>query len=212
LFHSPRIGLKTCSYKWFGSDSYKEGGGAFSIRFSKTTFPDKLILRPHHLEEFDKNECQPCQWKVVEINLLPEKQEGWCVMEPKTNHFTLSDNLLVMNTSATLEVRENEIELLGDRIYQAIQDDEGYVSCAILARYDDLQTFPRLPFEPIDKETYDRLVEAVLERRTVESFADALQLIDHVQTDSVKKQELSESGPAGCDSDKCLFPNVVVSG
>lgn len=116
------------------------------------------------------------------------------------------------NCSGTLEVRESEIELLGDRIYQAIQNDEGYVSCAILARYDDLQTFPRLPFEPIDKETYDRLVEAVLERRTVESFAEALQIIDNTQTDRAKKQELSESGPAGCDSDKCLFPNVVVSG
>ncbi len=212
LAHSPSIGLKICSYKWFRTDSYKEDGGAFNIIFSKSTFSEKLVLRPHHLGHFNSHECQPCQWKVVEINLLTEKQEGWCVMEPKTNHFTLSDNLLVMNTSATLEVRESEIELLGDRIYQAIRDDEGYVSCAILARYDDLQTFPRLPFEPIDKATYDRLVQEVEERRTVESFAEALQLIDNTQSDSAKKKEASEAGPAGCDSDKCLFPNAVVSG
>lgn len=115
------------------------------------------------------------------------------------------------NTSATIELRESEIELVGDRVYQAIRDDEGYVSCAFLARFDDLQTFPRLPFEPIDKETYDRLVEGVIERRTIESFAEALQLIDGTQTDSAKKQEMSEAGPAGCDSDKCLFPNAVVS-
>ncbi|HEY9660950.1 MAG TPA: ribonucleoside-triphosphate reductase, adenosylcobalamin-dependent, partial [Allocoleopsis sp.] len=55
------------------------------------------------------------------------------------------------NTSATIELREGEIEALGQRIYDAIQNDEGYISAALLARFDDLQTFPRLPFEPISK-------------------------------------------------------------
>ena len=46
------------------------------------------------------------------------------------------------NTSATIEFREPEIEFLAERIHQAIQNDEGYISAALLARFDDLQTFP----------------------------------------------------------------------
>jgi ribonucleotide reductase, class II len=102
------------------------------------------------------------------------------------------------NTSATIELRENEIEPLGTRIFEAIAEDEGYISAALLARFDDLQTFPRLPFEPIDKETYDRLVREVLTRRKVQDFHAALTRYD--------AGESFESGPAGCDSDKCMLP------
>ena len=74
------------------------------------------------------------------------------------------------NTSATLELREHEIEPLGKKIYEAIRDDEGYISAALLARFDDLQTFPRLPFEPIDKATYEKLSAEVLVRRKSDDF------------------------------------------
>ncbi|NEP18115.1 MAG: ribonucleoside-triphosphate reductase, adenosylcobalamin-dependent [Leptolyngbya sp. SIO4C1] len=102
------------------------------------------------------------------------------------------------NTSATVELREQEVEPLAERIHQAIQHDEGYISAALLARFDDLQTFPRLPFEPIDKATYDALCQQVLARRSTENFHTALQRYD--------SGELVEAGPAGCDSDKCLLP------
>jgi ribonucleotide reductase, class II len=102
------------------------------------------------------------------------------------------------NTSATIELREHEIEPLATRIYQAIQNDEGYISAALLARFDDHQTFPRLPFEPIDKATYDELAAAVLTRRKSDRFAELLARYDRGDT--------AESGPAGCDSDKCLLP------
>ncbi|MBD2178966.1 ribonucleoside-triphosphate reductase, adenosylcobalamin-dependent [Pseudanabaena sp. FACHB-1998] len=102
------------------------------------------------------------------------------------------------NTSATLELREAEIEPLGKKIYEAIRDDEGYISAALLARFDDLQTFPRLPFEPIDKATYEKLSAEVLERRTSDDFYASLLRYD--------SGELVEAGPAGCDSDKCMFP------
>ncbi len=102
------------------------------------------------------------------------------------------------NTSATIELRESEIEALSDRIYQAIQNDEGYISAALLARFDDHQTFPRLPFEPIDKATYDRLMQEVLNRRRTHDFHTALSRYD--------LGEMAEAGPAGCDSDKCLMP------
>lgn len=102
------------------------------------------------------------------------------------------------NTSATIEFREHEIEPLAERIHQAIQNDEGYISSALLARFDDLQTFPRLPFEPIDKVRYEELCSEVLARRTTANFHAALENYD--------AGELIEAGPAGCDSDKCLLP------
>lgn len=104
------------------------------------------------------------------------------------------------NTSSTLELRSGEIEQVGTRIYEAIQNDEGYISAALLARFDDLQTFPRLPFEPIDKSTYERCVKDVQARRKTNDFCAALSRYD--------AGESIEAGPAGCDSDKCMMPDV----
>jgi ribonucleotide reductase, class II len=103
------------------------------------------------------------------------------------------------NTSATIELREAEIEPLGQKIFEAIRDDEGYISAALLARFDDLQTFPRLPFEPIDKATYDQLMQGVQDRQVTSDFAAALAKYD--------SSSIEEAGPAGCDSDKCLLPD-----
>lgn len=102
------------------------------------------------------------------------------------------------NTSATVELRENEIKAVGDRIYQAIQDDEGYISACLLSRDDS--PFPRLPYEKIDKETYERLAQEVLARRRVDDF--------HVALAKYDQGEQFEASPAGCDSDKCMFPEV----
>jgi ribonucleotide reductase class II len=102
------------------------------------------------------------------------------------------------NTSSTIELRQHEIEALAKRIYNAIQNDEGYISSALLARFDDLQTFPRLPFEPIDKRTYDRLFAEMLLRRKELDFHEALMKYDD-------GGNIVEAGPAGCDSDKCLI-------
>ncbi len=102
------------------------------------------------------------------------------------------------NTSATIEFRENEIKPLADAIYQTIQQGQGYISAALLARFDANATFPRLPFEPIDEATYLQLNAEVVTRRRNPDFFDALQHYD--------SGELVEAGPAGCDSDKCLLP------
>lgn len=102
------------------------------------------------------------------------------------------------NTSATIELREHEIDELSQRISTTIQNDEGYISAALLARFDNLQTFPRLPFEPIDKATYEAMVAQVKARRGTDNFHAALSTYD--------RGDLLEAGPAGCDSDKCLLP------
>jgi len=100
------------------------------------------------------------------------------------------------NTSATIELREDEIEPLAEQIYQTIANHNGYISAALLARFD--APFPRLPFEKIDKATYDRLQQDVRSRKRSDNFHTALQ-----QYDSGKQ---TVEGPAGCDSDKCMLP------
>jgi ribonucleotide reductase class II len=102
------------------------------------------------------------------------------------------------NTSATVEFREHEVEALADAIHRAIDNGDGYISAALLARFDANATFPRLPFEPIDAATYQRLSAEVEGRRSSTDFFEALRRYD--------SGELQEAGPAGCDSDKCLLP------
>ena len=87
---------------------------------------------------------------------------------------------------------------LADALHQTIENGEGYISAALLARFDANATFPRLPFEPIDASTYETMQAEVVKRRVNNDFFDALQRYD--------SGELSEAGPAGCDSDKCLLP------
>jgi len=93
-------------------------------------------------------------------------------------YMNVQRNYTTHNTSATIEFREYEIEALADRIYQAIQRDEGYISAALLSRFDALQTFPRLPFEPISKERYEQLVQEVLQRRKLADFGALLRRYD----------------------------------
>lgn len=107
------------------------------------------------------------------------------------------------NTSATIEFTQQEIEPLGKRIYEAIKKDEGYISAALLARFESHQTFPRLPFEPISKTFYDELQQGVLSRRKSDDFLSLLNKYDNQLTD------VSQMGPAGCDSDKCLLPTNI---
>ena len=103
-------------------------------------------------------------------------------------------------TSATIELSEHEIEPLGEEIHRLIQNDEGYISAALLAKFDSLETFPRLPFEPISKERYIQECQDVLSRRTNDNF---LELVNFHTT---MMEFTSEAGSAGCDSDKCLMP------
>ncbi len=115
-------------------------------------------------------------------------------------YMTVQQHWTTHNTSSTIELRESEIEVLGTRIYQAIQQSSGYISSALLARFDDLQTFPRLPFEPISRLQYEELVHQVYARRRTDNFHHAISRYD--------AGELPEAGPAGCDSDKCMFPSA----
>ena len=128
---------------------------------------------------------------AVDINAFSAMAQFDFYMQVQT-HYTAH------NTSATIEFREHEIEPLAEALHQTIEKGEGYISAALLARFDANATFPRLPFEPIDAATYETMQAEVVKRRVNNDFFDALQRYD--------SGELSEAGPAGCDSDKCLLP------
>ena len=104
------------------------------------------------------------------------------------------------NTSATLEFREHEIEDLAEMIHDNIVQGDGYISAALLARFDANETFPRLPFEPITKETYDRMMTRVnIERSLLDEGVQFLDVLDKYD-----RADYELKGAAGCDSDKCL--------
>ena len=128
---------------------------------------------------------------AVEINTFSAMAQFDFYMQVQ-RHYTAH------NTSATIEFREHEVQPLADAIHHAIEQGEGYISAALLARFDANATFPRLPFEPIDRDTYLRLQAEVEGRRRTGDFFEALARYD--------RGELVEAGPAGCDSDKCLLP------
>ena len=74
--------------------------------------------------------------------------------------------------------------------------DRGYISAALLARFDSHETFPRLPFEPISSVEYKELMAEVKVRQKTDDFHAALAKNDGTT--------LTEAGPAPCDSDFCL--------
>ena len=127
---------------------------------------------------------------AVDINAFSAMAQFDFYMQVQT-HYTAH------NTSATIEFRENEIEPLAEALHQTIENGDGYISAALLARFDANATFPRLPFELIDAETYERMQADVVARRVNTNFFDALQRYDG--------GELTEAGPAGCDSTNAFF-------
>jgi ribonucleotide reductase class II len=101
------------------------------------------------------------------------------------------------NTSATLELREHEIEPLSKLIYDNIQNNDGYISAALLQRFDvGGGSFPRMPLEPITKEKYDDLVAIQEVTDSGESFYDTLVKYDD--------EDWSIESVAGCSSAACL--------
>jgi ribonucleotide reductase class II len=107
------------------------------------------------------------------------------------------------NTSSTIEITEEEIEDVALRIFRAIDKNEGYVSTALLARFHDKKTYPRLPFEPIAREEYLKLHQEVLNRRKTHDFHAAI-------NNSTPFNYLGvDLGSAPCDSEKCLMPEVT---
>lgn len=128
-----------------------------------------------------------------DLSKLPV-QSQWDLYMQVQNYYTTH------NTSATIEYRENEIPVLSKLIFDNIQNDGGYISVALLARFDANETFPRLPFEPISKDTYEKRMAVVDAVR--KSLGEDVTFLDLLKKYDTIDYELK--GAAGCDSDKCL--------
>ena len=103
------------------------------------------------------------------------------------------------NTSVTLELWEDEIDIASELIYEAIKEG-WYITCAMLSRTND--TFPRMPFEPITKDIYEEQMQKVLERRKVDKSLEDIIL-------SYYTQDTTEENPeAACDSGSCNLVKV----
>jgi ribonucleotide reductase class II len=131
----------------------------------------------------------------IDISKFSAKAQFDFYMQVQTHYTT-------HNTSATIELRQEEVEEYSELVYDNIQDGGGYMSAALLARFDEHETYPRPPFGPISKDEYKKLHEEVLKRRKPGTFDELLQ----ARLNFVNLPDVGEVGPAGCDSDACLFP------
>lgn len=133
-----------------------------------------------------------------DLNKLPVKSQ-WGLYMMVQKHYTEH------NTSATLEYREEEIEVLSNLIHDSIENDTGYISAALLARFDANATFPRLPFEPIDRDTYEKMNEEVMNYRKAAKVIHQKDDLNFLTVlGSYDRSSFELKGAAGCDSDKCL--------
>ena len=110
---------------------------------------------------------------------------------------SVQDHYTDHNTSATIELRENEIETLAKLIHENIDSNGGYISAALLARFDANETFPRLPFEPISKARYDELM--AIQEISRDPDADFLQILNKFDS-----SEWSIESVAGCANAACI--------
>lgn len=128
-----------------------------------------------------------------DLNQLPVEAQWGLYMQVQNVYTT-------HNTSATLEFREAEIDTLSKLMSDSIANDGGYISAALLARFDANETFPRLPFEPINKEVFKRRMGAVIAARSVlDPDTTVLDLLNKYDNPDYELK-----GAAGCDSAKCL--------
>jgi ribonucleotide reductase class II len=104
------------------------------------------------------------------------------------------------NVSYTIEYDEDEIDQVASLIEDAIREGE-YVSFAMMqrARAGQLKhTFPRLPYEPISKEEYEKFSSEIdrnvdFDRELALAYQDA------------NEENKHDVGTTGCDSTGCTL-------
>jgi|SRR4028119_327795 ribonucleoside-triphosphate reductase, adenosylcobalamin-dependent len=186
--HSVAKACADYGYKVIPSQSCKDESGNLLDDINDSRVNEVLVEIP--IEVSWANIADSVDFNPKDLTALTQLE--LCMMVQK--HYATH------TVSATIELSEHEIEPLGEEIYRLIQNDEGYISAALLAKFDSLETFPRLPFEPISKERYIQECQDVLSRRINDNF---LELVNFHTT---MMEFTSEAGSAGCDSDKCLLP------
>lgn len=180
--------LRDYGYSVIPAQSAKDDNGNLLDDISDPRVQEVLVEIPTAVSWADLPGCDQ-----YDLSKLPVEAQFGLYMQVQ-NYYTTH------NTSATLEYREAEIPVLSKLIYDDIQSNGGYISAALLARFDANETFPRLPFEPIDKDTYELWMAGVMAARS--TLSEDVSLLDLLQKYDHADYELK--GAAGCDSDKCL--------
>jgi len=185
--------LRDWGYNVIPAQSAKDENGNLLDDIMDSRVEEVLVEIPTEVSWANKEGCDH-----FDLSKIPVEAQWWLYMQVQ-QHYTEH------NTSATIEYREHEVEILSRLIHDSIKDGTGYISAALLARFDANETFPRLPFEPIDKETFDR------HNGVAESYRSALPLIfEKDQVDFLEvlnrydNPDYELKGAAGCDGEKCL--------
>lgn len=132
-------------------------------------------------------------WYKVAEGIDPSKFSALAQLD---FYMQVQEHYTTHNTSGTLELREDEIESVARKVHELIHSGAPYISVAMLARFDDHQAFPRLPFEPISEEEYLYITKYVKEL-TPDQFRATISLWDD--------ETWGDISPAPCDSDICLL-------
>jgi ribonucleotide reductase class II len=180
--------LRDYGYNVIPAQSARDENGNLLNDISDPRVQEVLVEIPTEVSWANINGCD--QYDLSKLPVTSQWRLYMMVQNAYTTH----------NTSATLEFREEEIDTLSQLIYDNIQSNGGYISAALLARFDANETFPRLPFEPIDKETFERRMAVVNAVRS--TLPEEISMLDLLSKYDNAEYELK--GAAGCDSDKCL--------
>lgn len=100
------------------------------------------------------------------------------------------------STSCTINLSESEIDPLSEKIYSAIANNDGYISAALLARAEHYQTFPRMAYEKISLEKYNKMQAEIEKKSAGKTFDDLVQKY-------LDKHGDSTSGEVACSSEIC---------
>ena len=185
--------LREWGYAVVPAQSAKDENGKLLDDIMDPRVQEVLVEIPTAVSWANMNGCDK-----FDLSKLPAISQWGLYMQVQTQYTE-------HNTSATIEFRENEIPVLASCIHSSMEQNTGYISAALLARFDDHETFPRLPFEPIDAETYERLDGVASSYRGILPLIfkkEDVSFLEVLATYDTADYELK--GAAGCDSDKCL--------
>jgi ribonucleotide reductase class II len=110
----------------------------------------------------------------------------------------VQNNYTDHNTSATIEIRQEEVPVLAKLIYENIEKYGGYISAALLARFDANETFPRLPFEPITKDEYEQMKKK-RQKLKVDNSDTLLEILEKYDSSNWAVESVN-----GCANEACI--------
>ena len=120
-------------------------------------------------------------------------------------YMTVQNYWTTDNTSGTLTYQKEEIDEVSRFLYDAITNNKGYVSIAMMSKAQKDFVFPRMPYQALTEEQFKDKIAEIEQRRTApidEPFYDTL---TKIMKDNNSVSTTNVSGPNACDSEKCVL-------